>query len=70
LLNSARNVKFEDGAQRAKEWRCEYMETSAKTKQNVEDVYKNLLRKIKARKQAVEDAEKRGRKLKGKCIIL
>lgn len=63
-----RKVSVEEATARATEWQCPYMETSAKTRHNVEPVYSALLRMIKERKLGAKDRERKGNK--GKCVLL
>jgi GTPase KRas protein len=69
-----REVSKEEGAALARMFGCEFIETSAKTAQNVERVFTNLVRKLRA-KQNLEpgSASAMGRPRDGKrkkCIIL
>lgn len=76
-----RKVSKQEAQSKSSEWGCEYIETSAKTRLNVEECYHKyiivnsnkynvfrLLRLIRDRKNANEDHGKR--KKKGKCLIL
>ncbi|KAF9316472.1 hypothetical protein BG003_001890 [Podila horticola] len=67
-LGQLRKVNHEEAAAKAAEWNCLYIETSAKTRQNVEDVYSILMRKIEERKEGAKDRERKSKK--GKCVIL
>eukprot|EP00128_Syssomonas_multiformis_P009775 Colp12_sorted_trinity150504_noHs@12354 len=68
-LEDLRKVKKEEAEARAKEWNISYVETSAKTKYNVDKVFYDLMRLIKNRKAAKGD--KQGKvKNKKKCLIL
>jgi len=67
-LGQLRKVNHEEAAAKAAEWNCLYIETSAKTRQNVEDVYSILMRKIEERKEGAKDRERKNKK--GKCVIL
>lgn len=49
-LAHLRKVSGTEAAALASEWGCPYIETSAKTRQNVEEVYTTLLRQIRDRK--------------------
>ncbi|KAJ3044363.1 hypothetical protein HDV00_002255 [Rhizophlyctis rosea] len=71
-LAQHRKVAPRDGEAKAREWGCSYMETSAKTRQNVEEVYQTLMRKIRDRKEAKGVGKSQGgkEKKKGKCILL
>ncbi|KAF9975497.1 hypothetical protein BGZ73_000849 [Actinomortierella ambigua] len=67
-LGQLRKVSFEEASAKAAEWNCPYIETSAKTRLNVEEVYTMLLREIRKRKETAKEREK---KSKGaKCLIL
>jgi len=72
-LEEKRQVTTEEGETRAKDWSVPYVETSAKTKVNVDKVFFDLMRMIKSRKS--DDSSKPGAKKKGKikkrkCVIL
>ncbi|KAF9288122.1 hypothetical protein BGZ74_000958 [Mortierella antarctica] len=67
-LGQLRKVNHEEAAAKAAEWNCLYIETSAKTRQNVEEVYSILMRKIEERKEGAKDRERKNKK--GKCVIL
>ena len=45
-----REVTREEGMQLAKEFGCEFLETSAKTAQNVERLFTNLVRNLRSTK--------------------
>jgi len=63
-----RKVTSDEAQALAAEWGCPYVETSAKTRQNVEEVYTQLMRMIQEQK---EQMSKRGGKQKdGKCEVL
>ncbi|EDV26678.1 Ras-related protein Ral-a [Trichoplax sp. H2] len=65
-----RQVTAEECQSKANEWRISYVETSAKTKLNVDKVFYDLLREIKNRKdQGVAKAPGKKKK-KSKCTIL
>jgi GTPase KRas protein len=69
-----REVSKEDGAALARMFGCEFIETSAKTAQNVERVFTNLVRKLRAKQNlGPGSASAMGRSRDGKqkkCIIL
>jgi len=79
-LIDKRQVSAEDGKRRAAEWKVPYMETSAKTKENVDKAYNELMRLIQARKNeengvgSKSNNEKKKKKqtkcFKKKCVIL
>ncbi|CAG8453715.1 7276_t:CDS:2 [Acaulospora morrowiae] len=56
-LAQKRRVSTEEAIARAREWQCTYYETSAKTRQNVDEVYNDLMRKIKIRKDNTREGE-------------
>lgn len=63
----------EQGEERAKEWKVHYMETSAKTKENVEEAFNYLLELIQSSKKTESTAgtkSKTNKKKKRKCTIL
>ncbi len=68
-----REVSEEEASGLASSWGAPYIETSAKTKLNVDKVYYDLLQRIQARKQAqgqtTSTSTKRPKK-KSKCTIL
>lgn len=75
-LNERRVVSFEAATEYATNWKVPYIETSAKTGKNVETAFYELLREIKRRRDAQENAanankkaSKRRRKKKF-CTIL
>ncbi|CAO3650636.1 unnamed protein product [Cunninghamella blakesleeana] len=49
-LAHLRKVSSSEASALAQEWNCQYVETSAKTRQNVEQVYTMLMRQIRDRK--------------------
>ncbi|XP_065184697.1 ras-related protein Ral-A-like [Sycon ciliatum] len=73
-LEDKRQVSTADAQERASQWGVPYVETSAKTKQNVDKVFYDLMREIRNRKAAdggngADPKSKKGKK-KGGCIIL
>eukprot|EP00112_Aurelia_sp_Birch-Aquarium-sp1_P022235 Seg62.5 transcript_id=Seg62.5/GoldUCD/mRNA.D3Y31 product="Ras-related protein Ral-a" protein_id=Seg62.5/GoldUCD/D3Y31 len=72
-LEEKRQVTNDEGESRAKEWNVPYIETSAKTKVNVEKAFFDLMRMIKSRKtddSSKPGAKKKGKTKKRKCVIL
>jgi Ras-related protein Ral-A len=70
-LSAQRKVSSRDAELKAKEWQCPYIETSAKTRQNVEEVFEKLMRQIRDKK--AKQQEKSGNKptvKKSRCIML
>ena len=69
-----REVSKEEGAQLARQFGCEFIETSAKTAQNVERLFTTLVRALRQTKQ-IEAGPGGGptkpkEKEKRKCIIM
>lgn len=73
-LSDRRVVSEEMGREQAEQWNVRYVETSAKTRHNVNDAFLDLLRQIAIRKprEQGDDANigKASRKMKRKCFIL
>ena len=67
-LENQREVSREAAERKASEWNVPYLETSAKTAQNVDAAYLTLLRLIAAKK--VSRATKNKGKKKSKCSLL
>ncbi|KAJ7597696.1 ras protein [Mycena floridula] len=70
-----REVSREEGAALARQFGCEFIETSAKTAQNVERLFMNLVRALRQTRgiepgQAPAAGPARAQKEKKKCIIL
>lgn len=78
-LIDKRQVSQEEGKQRAGEWKVPYIETSAKTKENVDKAFNDLMKIIQSRKReenkpgTKSNAEKKKKEqtcFKRKCVIL
>ena len=74
-LQEGREVAQAEAESMASSWGVPYVETSAKTKQNVDRVYYDLLTKIQQRKDSMgrqdpSSTKKKGGKKKKKCTIL
>ncbi|KXS18230.1 hypothetical protein M427DRAFT_224695 [Gonapodya prolifera JEL478] len=70
-LAHLRKVSPRDGEAKAKEWQCPYIETSAKTKENVDLAYQTLMRSIRDRKEKVHGKSHGGKKeKKSGCEII
>ncbi|XP_050522528.1 ras-related protein Ral-a [Daktulosphaira vitifoliae] len=74
-LTDKRKVLLQDAQARAEEWKVPYVETSAKTRDNVDKVFFDLMREIRARKKDdVKGANGRGkdksRRKKLKCTLI
>ncbi|XP_043460733.1 ras-related protein Ral-a isoform X1 [Leptopilina heterotoma] len=74
-LQEKRKVSLAEAQGRAQQWGVPYVETSAKTKENVDKVFFDLMREIRSRK--IEDksasngrGKDRAKRKKKKCIIL
>ncbi|KAJ3197913.1 hypothetical protein HDU67_003627, partial [Dinochytrium kinnereticum] len=51
-LTENRKVQTRDAEAQARKWNCNYIETSAKTRTNVDEAFQSLMRKIRDRKEA------------------
>jgi Ras-related protein Ral-A len=74
-LSDRRAVSEEMAREQADEWKVRYVETSAKTRQNVNDVFLDLLRDINLRKAHNQREElkrngKSSKRVKQLCVIL
>ncbi|KIL71027.1 hypothetical protein M378DRAFT_66237 [Amanita muscaria Koide BX008] len=72
-----REVSKEEGAALARQFGCEFLETSAKTSQNVERVFTNLVRALRQTKSIeagpsppIKPPKKEKGKGLGKCVIM
>ncbi|KAM3857223.1 ras-related protein ralB-A-like [Diretmus argenteus] len=71
-LEERRQVTAEEAAARAAEWGEQYVETSAKTRANVDKVFFDLMREVRKKKMS-ESKDKNGlsgKKKKQRCCIL
>ena len=73
-LEDRRVVSEESAREQADQWRVRYVETSAKTRHNVNEVFLDLLRSIKERRSREQGDEKArngktSKKAKRKCFI-
>ncbi|KAJ7215958.1 ras protein, partial [Mycena pura] len=70
----AREVSTEEGAALARQFGCEFFETSAKTAQNLEPVFTNLVRALRQTRNLEPTSETNSQRAKErekkKCIIL
>jgi len=73
-LADKRQVSKDEGESRAKEWKVPYIETSAKTKENVDKAFYDLMAVIQSRKKAESKpgakTNEKKKKKKRKCVIL
>ncbi|XP_006994617.3 ras-related protein Ral-B [Peromyscus maniculatus bairdii] len=60
-LEERRQVPVDEARGKAEEWGVQYVETSAKTRANVDKVFFDLMREIRAKKMS-ENKDKNGRK--------
>lgn len=71
---SAREVSKEEGASLARLFGCEFLETSAKTGYNVDFLFMNLVRSLRASRVIAEldmtNAHAKNRQKKLKCVIM
>jgi len=74
-LAEQRQVTLDAATKLAAEWKVNYVETSAKTRENVDKVFYDLMREIRSRKMEAsrqsngkQKKKKEGRKKK--CVIL
>lgn len=70
-LEDKRQVTADEALAKAKEWNVAFVETSAKTKANVDKVFFDLMREIKSRKEdGLKPTKKPKKPKKKKCVIL
>ncbi|KAA8581992.1 GTP-binding protein Di-Ras1b [Cynoglossus semilaevis] len=71
-----REVDTKDGEAQANQWKCAFMETSAKTNHNVTELFQELLNLDKKRNMSLNiDGKRSGKqsraeRLKGKCSVM
>jgi len=68
-----REVSKEEGAALARQFGCEFIETSAKTAQNVERLFMNLVRSLRQTRSiepGVPAPAKKEKKPKSKCVVM
>eukprot|EP00127_Corallochytrium_limacisporum_P005848 Clim_evm13s213 gene=Clim_evmTU13s213 len=69
-LEDKRKVATADAERRAREWNVPYVETSAKTKHNVDTIFYDLMRQIRAQKTAKTNSSPETSGNKGCCVML
>jgi len=70
-LSSSRQVQLSTAKAKSEEWQVPYVETSAKTRENVDKVFYDLMREIRSRKVSEDSpATSNVNKKKKKCNIL
>lgn len=68
-----REVSKEEGAALARQFGCEFIETSAKTAQNVERLFMNLVRSLRQTRSIEPGAPapaKKEKKPRSKCVVM
>ena len=70
LADSRREVSQQEAEGLAQSWGVSYVETSAKTRVNVEKAFMALMTDISKRKQSSELQQDKHKKKKRKCVIL
>ncbi|KAF7201481.1 GTP-binding protein Di-Ras1b [Nothobranchius furzeri] len=71
-----RELETKDGEAQANQWKCAFMETSAKTNHNVTELFQELLNLDKKRNMSLNiDGKRSGKqsraeRLKGKCSVM
>ena len=66
-LEDSRIVETETGEALANEWGCPFMETSAKTKANLDAAFQNILKQVIDDREAKNPPKKKKRR---RCIIM
>ena len=69
-LSTKRQVTKKEAEALAAEWGCSYIETSAKTKENVNEAYQKILRLVREKKAADGSGGLKPKKSSKKCILL
>ena len=65
-----RKVSIKEAEQRAQSWGCPYIETSAKTRKNVEEIFEKLMRLIRDKKASEAPKDGKIEKEKACCTIV
>lgn len=67
-----RKVSKTEAEAKAREWGCHYIEASAKTRYNIDEIYYDIMRKIAAEKLASAEHQvpKRTNRKSNGCILL
>lgn len=71
-LEATRDVQTQAGQAKAEEWNCKFLESSAKTKENVEEMVHTCIREVRKIKDEIEKkaGRKQGRSTSRKCTVL
>ncbi|KAF8183062.1 P-loop containing nucleoside triphosphate hydrolase protein [Mycena galopus ATCC 62051] len=56
-VENERQVSEEEGAARARQWGCQFLEVSAKTGENVDQAFMDLVRALRAAREPAPDAK-------------
>ena len=67
--SESRQVQTSLGEQQAKQWKCNFMETSAKTNHNVKELFQELLNMEKNRNMSLQLDGKKNKAQKGTKMI-
>lgn len=70
-MEEKRNVGTHDGKMLAREWGCPFLETSAKTYCNVQDIFQEIVRERKRKETRLKDSQRKETRLKDcHCVCL
>ncbi len=69
-MDDRRQVSQDEAIVKANEWGISYIETSAKTRENVDRTFFEVMGQVKKRKLASRRPTAKAEKKKGKCSIL
>ena len=69
-LEGQRVVTKEESQELANKWNCSYMEASAKTSNNIQELFLDLIRQINKRQSPSAKTKKEKNRLKGSCNLL
>ena len=69
-MDDRRQVSRDEAMVKANEWGKSYIETSAKTRENVDRAFFEVMGEVKRRKLAIRKPTTKAEKKTGKCSIL
>ena len=69
-LESEREVSRSEGQELSQKWSCPFFETSAKTQVNVQEVFTELVRIVKASKKGEANPSSSNQDGNGCCVLL